>query len=141
MAGFSDSGKIVAWRRRFRRFGTAGTTIVRFCEKEGVSTASFYRWRKRLPDRSTTRGAVARQKNAAEDAGHAPVFQTVRIATPDAPIATPDAPIATPDAQIAIHLPGEVRIEVPTDNLDAVRAVLGEVLQHGALQNREDTPC
>jgi hypothetical protein len=134
MAGFSDSGKIVAWRRRFRRFGTAGTTVVRLCEKEGVSTASFYRGRKRLADRPTTHDADARRKHAAEDAGRPPVFQTVRIATPDAPIATLNAPIA-------IHLPGDVRIDVPTEDLDAVRAVLGEVLQHGALQNREDTPC
>ena len=127
MAGFSDSGKIVAWRRRFRRFGTAGTTVARFCEKEGVSTASFYRWRKRLADRPATGGADARRKNAAEDARHSPVFQTVRIATPNAPI--------------AIHLPGEVRIDVPTEDLDAVRAVLGEVLRQDALQNREDATC
>ena len=46
MARSSDSGKVVAWRGRIRRFGRSGMTVVRFCRKEGVSTASFYRWRR-----------------------------------------------------------------------------------------------
>ena len=109
MARSFGSGKLVAWRRRVRRFGRSGLTVVRFCAEEGVSTASFYRWRKRLAARQTA------------------VFQAVRV-----------TPAGTP---MAIYLPGEVRIEVPAENLDAVRAVLGELLRRGVGPRRGESSC
>ena len=36
------------WRERLRRFGQRGVAVAEFCEDEGVSTASFYNWRRRL---------------------------------------------------------------------------------------------
>lgn len=36
------------WRERLRRFDRSGLTVLEFCEREGVSTASFYAWRRRL---------------------------------------------------------------------------------------------
>jgi len=40
--------KAVLWRKRFRRFRHSGQTVMEFCAAEGVSTASFYQWRRRL---------------------------------------------------------------------------------------------
>jgi transposase len=42
------------WQQRLERFRRSGLTVSAFCESEGVSTASFYTWRRRLqsdPDR------------------------------------------------------------------------------------------
>ena len=61
MARSSDSGKAAAWRRRVGRFEHSGLTVASFCEQEGVSTASFYRWRNRLADQ---RGAVVAEQVA-----------------------------------------------------------------------------
>ena len=36
------------WRRRLRRQAVSGLSIPEFCAREGVSTASFYAWRRRL---------------------------------------------------------------------------------------------
>ena len=36
------------WRQRLLRFGRSGLSAVAFCAKEGVSTPSFYAWRRRL---------------------------------------------------------------------------------------------
>ena len=36
------------WRRRLRRQAISGLSIPEFCAREGVSTASFYAWRRRL---------------------------------------------------------------------------------------------
>lgn len=36
------------WRERLRRYHRDGGTVVRFCQQEGVSVASFYAWRRRL---------------------------------------------------------------------------------------------
>ena len=115
MARSSDSPKVVVWRRRVRRFGCSGMTVVRFCEQEGVSTASFYRWRNRLAER----------RPAERGAEQTPLFQPVRVTRTETPI--------------SIQLPGGVRVEVPAENLDAVRAVLGELLRDDAALDRGDS--
>jgi hypothetical protein len=117
MARSSDSGKAVVWRRRFGRFLRSGLTVAQFCVKEGVSTASFYRWRNRLADqRPPTRGVE-----------QTPAFQAVQV--------------TRADAAVAIHLPGGVRVEVPTGSLDAIRAVLGELLRQDVMPDRGASPC
>jgi hypothetical protein len=40
--------KAAAWRERFDRFHRAGTSIARFCRREGISASAFYLWRRRL---------------------------------------------------------------------------------------------
>ncbi len=117
MARFSGSGKAAAWRRRVRRFERAGVTVERFCREEGVSASSFYRWRKLLAERSETRSGGE----------HVPAFQAVRV--------------TAGDAAVAILLPGGARVEVPTANLDVVRAVIGELLQGNAAMDRGRSTC
>ena len=48
MARPRDLGLEHTWRLRLRRQATGGLSIPEFCEREGVSTASFYAWRRRL---------------------------------------------------------------------------------------------
>ena len=36
------------WRQRFHRFHRAGTSITRFCRREGISATAFYLWRRKL---------------------------------------------------------------------------------------------
>ncbi len=123
MARSSDSGKAVAWRRRVRRFGRSGMTVARFCEDEGVSTASFYRWRNRLADQGpATRSANTRRWATTGGGVQTPAFRAVRVTGTEAPI--------------LIQLPGGVRVEVPVENLDAVRAALGELLRQDARLDR-----
>ena len=110
-------GNVDAWRRRVRRFGSSGMTVVGFCEDEGISTASFYRWRKRL----------AKRRTPTRDGEHTPTFQAVRV--------------TAADAAVSIRLPGGARVEVPPANLDAVRAVMGELLQHDAKLVRGESTC
>jgi hypothetical protein len=48
MARPKDLGLEHTWRRRLRRQAISGLSIPEFCSREGVSTASFYAWRRRL---------------------------------------------------------------------------------------------
>ncbi len=120
MARSSDSGKAVAWRRRVRRLERSGLTIARFCRQEGISEASFYRWRNKLAQRPTQGG------------DRTTAFQTVRVAT--------CIPTQT-DMPVSIQLPGGARIEVPTHNLDVVRAVLAELLRANTTPQRGESSC
>lgn len=40
--------KATVWRERIERQRVSGLPIRRFCEREGISDASFFAWRKRL---------------------------------------------------------------------------------------------
>lgn len=117
MVQSSDLGKATVWRQRLRGFGRAGMTVVGFCEAEGVSTASFYRWRKRL----------GQQRTPTSNGDQTPTFQAVRVTPANAPV--------------SIRLPGGARIEVPTTNLDVVRTVLGELLRQDTTTGRGESRC
>jgi hypothetical protein len=63
------------WRRRVDRWRSSGLTITEFCQRERVSPASFFQWRKRLnrpvsaADRLPTRaGTGARLRRDASEA-------------------------------------------------------------------------
>ena len=128
MARSSDSDKTVAWRRRFRRFGRSGLTVAQFSEEEGVSAASFYRWRNRLAGQKVPiRNTKARRATPKRGAGHVPAFQAVRVTS-----------VGTP---MSIHLPGGVRVEVPTENLEALRAVVGELAERSVSWDYGDVSC
>src|SRR5689334_12944454 len=48
MARPKDLGLEHTWRLRLRREAASGLSIAAFCSREGVSSASFYPWRRRL---------------------------------------------------------------------------------------------
>ncbi len=49
-----------AWRRRLRQQPGSGLTIDEFCKREGVSTASYYAWKRRLSLRAAFPTAPSR---------------------------------------------------------------------------------
>jgi hypothetical protein len=49
------SSKHAEWAARLRRFEDSPATAAEFCRREGVSTASFYLWRRRLCPEQTPR--------------------------------------------------------------------------------------
>jgi hypothetical protein len=111
MSRSSDPKKRAVWRERLERFSGCGLAVARFCAREHVSVASFYRWRKKL-------GHKGGHQRLAERRG---VFQ---------PIAVVSAARA-----VCIQLPCGTRIEVDAEDLDAVRTVVAEVA--GAEHGRE----
>jgi hypothetical protein len=52
MARPKDLNLELAWRQRLRRQTSSGLSIPAFCAREGVSTVSFYAWKRRLTTRS-----------------------------------------------------------------------------------------
>jgi hypothetical protein len=101
MAG---GGKAAVWRERLRRFSRSGLTVAQFCEEEGVSEPSFYQWRKRLAEPSAE--VLHRQAR--------PAFQPLAV--------TP-----TPPPGVSIELRCGARIELPSDNVELVQAVVREL--------------
>lgn len=94
----------VLWRKRLQRFSSSGLSVERFCSQERLSTSALYSWRKKLD------GTAVRRRTSK------PAQQAFR-----------QVAVVPPLPGVSIHLPGGARIEVRCDQLDAVRAVIGEL--------------
>ena len=64
MARPADSQKFEAWQRRPQRFTTSGMTVSKFCDREGVSVATFHYWRLKLRPHSLIGSYGARHQSS-----------------------------------------------------------------------------
>jgi hypothetical protein len=115
MSRYSDDGTPDAWRKRFGRFGKFGLPVARFCAREGVSVASFYYWRRKL----NTPGGLGRRRGPVKP-------------RPERRAAFQPVTVVPAVARVSVHLPSGARIEVHGEDLDAIRAVVAEVVRPAA---------
>ena len=89
-----------AWFDRIDRFQRTGQTVAQFCSAEGVSSASFYHWRRKLRLDASTSPSLAN-------------FVPVNL-----PAVTP----AEPATVMSVELPGGVRVRIEVTDSRAVRS-------------------
>jgi hypothetical protein len=70
MARPNDRKKEAWWRQHLARWQVSGQSVRAYCEGLGVSEQNFYRWRRLLAERSTSRP---------EDAAALPLFVPVQV--------------------------------------------------------------
>jgi len=99
MARPADPQKAAAWQRRLQRFTTSGTTVSKFCGREGVSVSTFRYWRLRL-------GQVEPEQVTLSAA---PVFQPVDLLSQGA---------------VVIRFAAGGVMEIPGDRPDLVQAAI-----------------
>lgn len=92
----------LVWEDRLDRYESSGQSVKEFCALEGVSVASLYQWRKRLNASETDPGKLIPR----------PAFQAVQLVG---------------NAVVTVEFPGVGTLKVPSTQLDAVRAVVGEL--------------
>jgi hypothetical protein len=103
----TDPRKAVAWERRLARFSDSGLTVGRFCDREGVSIATFHYWQRKLRDAS--------------------VDETVS-ATPTAPMARFDPVEVVSRQAVTIRFVGGAVMEIPDDREDLLKATIRVLL-------------
>ena len=96
------------WRDRLARFRKSKLSVTEFCRHEGVSDPSFYQWRKRLRKDDSKRKPGRRSGSRKAD-----------TAQPFVPIK-----VSASSAVSEIEFPNGVRIRVPANNAEALRAAL-----------------
>ena len=120
-----DGAKARVWRERFLRFNDDGMTIAEFCVAEGVSTASFYAWRRKLTmqDQTTRDQTTPQQKKRPKEklAGRG-VFEPLTIAAA---------------VLVVVRLPGGILIEVPDNSEGALRTIVSQLMR----ADGEAVPC
>ena len=116
MARTFDPAKAAQWQRRLARFDASSLSVARFCQREGVSVASFYHWRRKLAER-TGQDPVPPPNGAVRAA-----FRPVTV---------------VPAAQaMMLHLSSGARLEVPAENLNVVRTVIDELVRGDRTQRQ-----
>jgi hypothetical protein len=127
MAHGIRSRKEREWRERLARFAGTGTSIVQFCLDEGVSTPSFYTWRRRLSAETNT---WARAEDVADSCGggHGP-FAAVRVTGQ-----------SNGGSQVTAWLRGGTRLDVSLADAEAVRIVIGALVRADA-EHAGGRPC
>ena len=89
------------WRERLRRFGRSDLTVLEFCKREGVSTAAFYSWKRRL----RSFGATGRSRPQRR--------QTVESAPRERPLLFVPVAVPSVSAGVCIELPGGAVVRIP----------------------------
>src|SRR6516225_9885548 len=79
------------WQQRLDRFRKSGLAVADFCQREGISTASFYAWRRRL------------RADTAPNTADEPRLVPVRLVTPP------------PSAPVELLLPSGAVLRPPPD--------------------------
>ena len=123
MSRSADREKRRHWQQRLQRFEQARLSIAAFCAAEGISPASFHRWR-RLLRRCATQPRETTLERSMGSGRHAFVpVQVVAAAT------------------IEVHLPNGVRLAVPTADHAALETVVAAVGRLPSSAAEEVEPC
>ena len=110
MPRHADPALEASWRRRLRRQPDSGLTIQQFCQREGVSTAAFHAWKRRLALRAAFPTA--------------PAFVPVIVS----PVHEPEPQPPAAAALVTIRLANGGQIAIPvTAGVELVRAVVAAV--------------
>ena len=120
MSGTTDSRKLALWRERFARFSRGEQPVGAFCAREHVSVASFYYWREKV-------GQSGHPGQGRPHANRPGVFQPLTV--------VPVAPA------VRIALTGGTRIEVGTEDIEVVRAVVEAVARLDAGRPGSNESC
>jgi hypothetical protein len=110
MRGTRSRSAESTWRGRVARFRRANLSVVEFCRREGVSVPSFYQWRKRLEQEQ-------RPSKRAGRTGNGPPISR-QPSRSFVPVTVASAVMGE------IEFPNGVRIRVPANNAEALRAAV-----------------
>ncbi len=103
-------GTLERWRQRIDRFEAAKMTVTQFCQRQGISQPSFYKWKKTLRELN--------EQPAAETAPPEVHFVPLRLSdAANKQFDLTPQKVAPSMASTTIELPRGIRIqvEVPTD--------------------------
>mgnify|MGYP003532206246 CR=1 FL=1 len=122
-----DHGKHGEWSERLRRRRESGLTVAEFCEWEGVSVASFYKWQKKLRGTKSRRQSAelmtpeGRSPQSLQKASFLPVHVMQAGAT------------ASPSTRIEVQLTNGVCVFVPISDAETVENTIAVASRLSAL--------
>ena len=123
MGRVADPKLAAVWRKRVERQAGSGLSVVEYCSREGISTASFYTWKRRLRSRRAAAGTRSNkqvQRQGSQGRSLAGGFVQVRLAS------SPAIEVCFTDGTTA---------RVPAEHLSATLKVLRTSQSGGAFND------
>ena len=123
MGRVADPKLAVLWRERVGRQPSSGLSVLEYCRREGISTASFYVWKRRLRISRATVGKRAGKR-------------VRRQVSPGQPLAGGfvQVPLAVNSA-IEVRFADGTRVRVPAEHLSATLKLLKSSQPEGTLDD------
>ena len=109
------------WRQRIERQRQGGLTVSEFCRREGVSSANFYRWKRKLRGKSSAKTKRTARQQPAGTLG--PTLDVAKDPSEATFVQLPLAPASTSPWIELVLVEGTI-IRVPQQNLAALQTVL-----------------
>ena len=130
----SNAAKVREWTERLGRFAKSNKTVTDFCAGEGVSTPSFYLWKRRLPRSSSSPKPTSKRRAQ-------PARKSRKL---NGSAFTPLTVVDGASSPTVITLPGGINIQLGADQVTAA-TVIQQLLQYAAqgqgLNGDESNPC
>lgn len=119
------SQKAQQWAKRFEQFSQGNITVAQFCQREDVSQAAFYYWRRKLREIPAASNQSLRPIELRENA-----YRSQQIDRPHPPQFIPvslRSPLPAVPSVMTVELPGGIRVrfEIPLDPTQAVQREIG----------------
>jgi hypothetical protein len=128
-----DGEKLELWRRRMEEYEQGAETVAAFCQRVGVSAATFYLWRRRVAGetgetigrKSVERSALPGSSGSVPPLSFLPIQVTGQSRRP-----------------IEVVLTGGTRVLVPSDDHQSLQMVLEVIRGLGLVSGaRESSSC
>lgn len=123
------------WRKRLARQQQGGQTVAEFCQQEGVSTASYYHWKRKLQPARRKRATPHRDAKARKCPQ---VKETAPSLSP--PFVQLPLPVPPTCPWIEVVLSEGTIVRLPHQNLAALHAVLGALGTNNPAPAVKDVP-
>ena len=110
----SDPVKCQQWMERLERFAKSGQTVSAFCRDEGVSSPSFYHWKRKLVGVNRNHNRVAQRRRRKSTA-----FKQLHVSSQNV------------SSSVSVHLPDGIVIDLGGDLL-TIEKIVAQVLERQA---------
>jgi len=161
----ADLARQAVWQRRLRDFERSPETVGQFCDRMGLSVSSFYRWQRKLADRTKvevrravrngTASSRATRSPKSRKALTSPTLTSPSLTTSSRPSRDRVTPASTAEplmrflpieiaasTHLEAVLPNGTQISVPCHDREIVRTVLAALMGDAAAsQPREGERC
>ena len=116
------------WRKRFQDFSSGAGTVEQFCNRLGVTPATFYYWRKKLVDAGELQAAPSRSASDKRlPASGRDRQEPLAAALPTGFMQVRVARSAVADGEVVIRLPSGAQVQIPVSASQAIAAVIAQV--------------
>ena len=147
MARIRDAGTWAVWHERLRRFEEGDSTVAQFCQRERVSIAAFYEWRRKIDAQagsagggeSVSRGAAQRPV-APPQSVLPPRFVEVQVVAQRPGAEQPTRELCA-SRRVEIRLPNGACVFVAAHDIAALRASIVAAGEIGTREAGGDEPC